>query len=109
MSASSASAGEGRLNIWHIVIAAPVATVLGDNIGYLIDRRYGKAVILRYGDRVRLTHEKNEKVEAIAAKYGPLMVNVAWFIFLPRQLNGLVAGSIGMHWATFLGAALWVG
>lgn len=112
--ASSAAAGAGNLSIWHVVIAAYVAAVLGDNIGYLIGRRYGKAVIIRYGDRLGITHEKYEQVEAVAAKYGPLMVIAARFIVLLRQLNGLVAGSVGMHWATFLGAnligaALWVG
>jgi membrane protein DedA with SNARE-associated domain len=111
---SSAAAGAGKLSIWHVVMAAYVAAVLGDNIGYLIGRRYGKAVILRYGDRFGITHEKYLKAEAIAAKYGPFMVIAARFIVLLRQLNGLVAGSVGMHWATFLGAnligaALWVG
>lgn len=112
--ASSAAAGAGKLGIWHVVIAAYVAAVLGDNIGYLIGRRYGKAVILGYGDRFGITHEKYEKAEAITAKFGPFMVIAARFIVLLRQLNGLVAGSTGMHWAAFLGAnligaALWVG
>jgi len=112
--ASSAAAGAGKLSIWHVVIAAYVAAVLGDNIGYLLGRRYGKAVILRYGDRIGITHEKYEKAEVVGAKYGPLMVIAARFLPLLRQINGLVAGSTGMHWAAFLGAnligaALWVG
>lgn len=112
--ALSAAAGAGKLSLWHVVGAAYVAAVLGDNIGYLIGRRYGKAVILRYGVRLGITHAKYEKAEAIAARYGPLMVVAARFVVLLRQLNGLVAGSTGMHWAAFLGAnlvgaALWVG
>ena len=112
--ASSAAAGAGKLNIWHVVIAAYVAAVLGDNIGYLLGRRYGKAVILRYGGRIGITHEKYAKAEAVTAKYGPLMVIAARFVPLLRQINGLVAGSTEMHWAAFLGAnlfgaALWVG
>jgi len=112
--ASSAAAGAGKLSIWHVVIAAYVAAVLGDNIGYLIGRRYGKTVILRHGERIGITHDKYARAEEITAKYGPLMVIAARFIVLLRQLNGLVAGSTGMHWAKFLianliGAALWVG
>ena len=42
------------------------------------------------------------------------MVVFARFVVLLRQLNGIVAGTTGMHWATFgianaIGAALWVG
>ncbi|AQS50228.1 hypothetical protein BMG03_20185 (plasmid) [Thioclava nitratireducens] len=112
--ASSAAAGAGKLSIWHVVIAAYAAAVLGDNIGYLIGHRYGRAVILRYGARIGITHDKYMRVEEITAKYGPFMVIAARFIVLLRQLNGLVAGSSGMHWAKFLianliGAALWVG
>ena len=112
--ASSIAAGAGKLSIWHVVIPAYVAAVLGDNIGYLIGRKYGKAVIHRYGDRIGVTDEKYEKAEAITARYGSLMVIGARFVPLLRQINGLVAGSAGMHWAAFLGAnlvgaALWVG
>ena len=42
------------------------------------------------------------------------MVMVARFVVVLRQLNGLVAGTTGMRWPTFLaanlvGAGLWVG
>jgi membrane protein DedA with SNARE-associated domain len=112
--ASSAAAGAGKLSIWHVVIAAYLAAVLGDNIGYLIGRRYGKTVIVHYGARFGITEEKYLKAEKITAKYGSLMVVVARFVILLRQLNGLVAGSTGMHWVRFMvanmiGAALWVG
>lgn len=112
--ASSAAAGAGKLNILHVVVAAYAGAVLGDNIGYLIGRRYGKVVILRYGTRLGITDDKYVQAEAIAAKYGPFMVVAARFIVLLRQLNGLVAGTTGMHWAKFLlanmiGAGLWVG
>jgi membrane protein DedA with SNARE-associated domain len=42
------------------------------------------------------------------------VIIIARFVVLARQLNGVAAGSLGMHWARFLtfnciGAALWVG
>ncbi len=112
--ASSAAAGAGTLNIWHVVIAGFSAAVLGDNIGYLIGRKFGRTVIIRYGSRFGITHEKYLKAEDIAARYGPFMVIGARFMPILRQINGLVAGSTGMHWTRFLsanivGAALWVG
>lgn len=112
--AAAAGAGAGKLNIWHVVLAAYVAAVLGDNIGYLIGRRYGRAVILSYGSRLGITPENYARAEEITARYGPLMVIAARFVVLLRQLNGLVAGSTNMPWMSFLaanivGAALWVG
>ena len=54
------------------------------------------------------------KAEAIARRHGPLMVMAARFVVVLRQLNGLVAGTTGMRWPTFIaanlvGAGLWVG
>lgn len=63
---------------------------------------------------VGITENRYAKVEAAFARFGPLMVIAARFVVLLRQMNGLVAGTAGMHWLTFalsnvVGAALWVG
>jgi membrane protein DedA with SNARE-associated domain len=112
--AASAAAAAGNLNIYAVVIAAFAAAVLGDNIGYLIGRKFGRPVVLRYGARFGATEANLARVEAVAEKYGPLMVVFARFFVVLRQLNGIVAGTSGMHWAVFgianaIGAALWVG
>jgi len=111
---TAAVAGTGQISIWQVVIAAWLGAVLGDNIAYFIGRRFGRQVLLTYGARVGITESRLARVEAITARYGPLMVIAARFVVLLRQLNGLVAGSAGMHWLTFfwanlVGAALWVG
>lgn len=110
---ASVAAGAGKLDIWLIVPAAIAGAILGDNIGYQIGRRYGRRVLERYGNRVGITHERYLKVESIAERYGAWMVVVARFFVLLRQLNGLTAGSTGMHWLLFfianaIGAVLWV-
>ena len=48
------------------------------------------------------------------ARYGGATVTFARFFSVLRQLNGIVAGTLGMDWRRFLafnslGAALWVG
>lgn len=111
---TSAIASTGQINIWHVAIAGYLGAVLGDNIAYFIGRRYGRAVVLARGARFGITPERFARAEGIAQRYGPIMVIVARFVVLLRQLNGLVAGTSGMHWMTFLlsnllGAALWVG
>ena len=50
------------------VVAAPswLGSVLGDNAAYLIGRKLGRPVILRYGSRVGLTEGAYAKAEAVA-------------------------------------------
>jgi membrane protein DedA with SNARE-associated domain len=111
---ASAAAAAGKLDIRAVAAAAFAGAVLGDNIGYLIGRKLGRPVILRYGRHVGVGEAQLDRAERIARRHGPAMVVVARFVVLLRQLNGIVAGTTGMHWATFgianaVGAALWVG
>jgi membrane protein DedA with SNARE-associated domain len=87
--------------------------VLGDNIGYWIGTTFGRAAVLRYGARIGLTAPRFETVEGVFARYGAATVIFARFVNILRQLNGIVAGILGMEWGRFflcnaLGAALWV-
>lgn len=111
---ASTAAARGEFSIYAVAAAAFVGAVLGDNIGFLLGRRLGRPVITRYGSRFGLTDSAFAKAEAAAKRHGPLMVVFARFVVLLRQLNGIVAGTTGMAWPTFLaanaaGAALWVG
>jgi membrane protein DedA with SNARE-associated domain len=111
---TSAAAARGEFNITAIAVAAFLGAVIGDNIGYLIGRRFGRAVLVRYGSRFGVTDRNLDRAEAVARRRGPLMVVFARFVVILRQLNGIVAGTTGMRWPTFLvantiGAALWVG
>ncbi len=111
---SSAAAARGVLDIRMVVLAAVAGSVLGDNIGYLIGRRYGRGVLTRYGGRIGITDANLDRAEAVARSRGPVMVVFARFVVLLRQLNGIVAGTTGMAWPAFLiantiGAVLWVG
>ncbi len=111
---AAGAAARGALDIRAVVVAAFLAAILGDNIGYLIGRRFGRGAILRVGGRFGVTDAALGRAEAIVHRYGPIMVVVARFVVLLRQLNGLVAGTTGMPWPRFfaanvVGAALWVG
>jgi membrane protein DedA with SNARE-associated domain len=111
---AGAAAATGKLPISGVAVAAFLGAVIGDNAGYLIGRRMGRPVILKYGGRVGIGPKQLDRAEQIARRHGALMVVFARFVVLLRQLNGIVAGTTGMHWATFaaanaFGAALWVG
>ncbi|MFE5207062.1 DedA family protein [Streptomyces sp. NPDC056600] len=112
--AAGVFAGAGRLDIVAVALIAFVAAVMGDNIGYLIGRYGGRALVHRWGRYVFLTPERFARAEAFFARHGGKIVTVARFVDGLRQVNGIVAGTTGMPWRRFLafnalGAALWVG
>ena len=104
----------GEMNIVAVAITATIAAVVGDNIGYLIGRKFGRGIIIKHGSRFGVTDERLKMVEQTVQKRGPLIVAVARFFVILRQLNGIAAGLAGMSWLRFLianmiGAVLWVG
>jgi membrane protein DedA with SNARE-associated domain len=110
---ASVLAGRGQLSLPLLMLSAWAGAVSGDNIGYLIGRRFGRAIVLRYGARVGITAGRLSQVEALFARYGSLTVAFARFLNVLRQLNGIVAGMLNMEWRRFLifnaiGGALWV-
>jgi len=96
-----------------LLIFAWAGSVLGDNIGYAIGRRLGRTAVTSYGARIGLTASRFVAVERVFARYASATVAFARLVNILRQLNGIVAGRLGMEWQRFLmfnalGAALWV-
>ncbi|WP_405143018.1 DedA family protein [Sphaerisporangium sp. NBC_01403] len=112
--AASVYAGAGQLNVVAVATIALAAAVIGDNIGYLIGRSGGRALVHRYGRYIFLPEKRFEAAEAFFHRHGAPIITVARFIDGLRQVNGLVAGTAGVEWRRFLtfnvlGALLWVG
>ncbi|WP_197495831.1 DedA family protein [Acidihalobacter yilgarnensis] len=111
---TSLIASQGGLHITPLLLLAWLGAVIGDNIGFAIGHFGGARLLVRYGRRLGLTHERLDRVHRFFERYGGEVVLVARFVQGARQLNGIVAGSAGMPWRRFLiynaiGAALWVG
>lgn len=109
----SVTAEHGNISFPLLLLFAWIGGVIGDNIGYLIGRRLGRVVVLRYGGKIGITPRRLSQVEVVFARYGPLTVAFARFFNVLRQLNGVVAGTLEMDWWRFLlfnalGCALWV-
>jgi membrane protein DedA with SNARE-associated domain len=107
-------ASGGALNIYLLLPLAWLGAVVGDNIGYVIGYYGGHRLMLRYGGRIGITEDRLKQVERFFKRYGPWVIVFARFVLVLRQLNGIVAGTLEMHWLHFgllnaLGAALWVG
>ena len=110
---ASVLAGRGEMSLLSLLVFAWVGSVLGDNLGYLIGRKLGRSTILHYSAKVGLTDERINGIERVYARYGSATVLFARFFAILRQLNGVVAGMLGMFWWRFVlldavGAAVWV-
>ena len=111
---AAGAAAAGELNIWGVLAAAFLGALVGDNIGYAIGHFAGRALVIRVGGKVGITTERYEYAEGFFNRYGDGIIVGARFVEILRQLNGIVAGTLGMDWRRFLafntlGAALWVG
>jgi membrane protein DedA with SNARE-associated domain len=109
----SVMAEHGNMSFPLLLLFAWIGGVVGDNIGYLIGKRLGRAVLLRYGEKIGFTPKRLSQVEAVFARYGTFTVAFARFFNVLRQLNGVIAGTLRMDWWRFLlfnalGCALWV-
>ena len=95
-------AGRGEISFSALLLSAWGGAVAGDNIGYLIGRILGHKLLQRYGRKMGLKPDRLRQAEAIFARYGPIAVGFARFFNILRQLNGVVAGALEMHWLRFL-------
>ncbi|MBK7996243.1 MAG: DedA family protein [Blastocatellia bacterium] len=104
---------EKWLNYEVAVIVCIVSAILGDNIGYMIGRRGGRPLILRYGRYVGLTEAKLNNLEGFFERYGDKTVFVARFIAGLRWAAGPLSGAARMPVGRFMfynatGAVVWV-
>ncbi|WP_091193605.1 DedA family protein [Micromonospora narathiwatensis] len=104
-------AHEGRLPLWAVAVAAIAGAALGDQVGYLVGRRYGHRLL----DRAprRLVHPEDvRRGLALIRRRGAFAVVLGRWVAALRALVPGLAGMSGMHHRTFTvanvaGGALW--
>ena len=111
---ASVLALRGDISIVYVTSAAWCGAVLGDTTGYFIGRLGGRPLLMRFGPHLGLTKARLESLSARVQRHSFTVVLFARFIWLLRQLNGVLAGSLSMPLVRFvpanmIGAALWVG
>jgi membrane protein DedA with SNARE-associated domain len=111
--AAAVFAGSGNMNIAVVILVAVLGAIIGDNIGFVVGHFGGRPLVERFGRYVFLTPQRLDHAEEFFNDHGGKVVTFARFIEGLRQVNGLLAGIVGMHWAKFLGfnalgAVLWV-
>src|SRR2546423_2734258 len=100
--AAAILASRGDLDIVPVIVLAATAAIVGDNLGYLIGRRGGRKLILRY-ERLRPHAERALAAgEPFFARHGPKAVFLGrWFAGL-RIAAAWLAGINRMRWPSFL-------
>lgn len=101
------------LHLYWIIPIGTAAATLGDNLGFLLGRRYGQT-LLRWTRKIfHLSDEDVGAAKDLVRRRGSTTIFFARYIFGLRTIAGPLAGMLGMEWKrfvlfNFLGAASWV-
>ena len=104
-------ASEQVLNIWVLLIIAPVASVLGNSTGYWFGAWLGPRLFTKE-DSFFFNKKYIERSEMFYQKYGPRAIVLARFVPVVRTFIPILAGVARMRYSTFLiyniiGSILW--
>jgi membrane protein DedA with SNARE-associated domain len=102
-----------ELDIWVLIVAASLAAILGNTIGFRIGRTFGALLLGRYGARVGLTKDRVLIGQWLFVRYGMAFVFVARFLPFLRNMAAVLAGMNSMaphrfHVASAAAAVAWV-
>jgi undecaprenyl-diphosphatase len=95
-------AGEGTLSILLLIGIVWTCATIGDSIGFMIGRRYGRVFAERHGPKVRLTEDRLRKVEEYFARHGGKTIILGRWLGFVRPLMPFTAGTSGMSYRAFL-------
>lgn len=99
--AASLLAAAGHLSFPVVVAVATTAAILGDNLGYWIGRRGGRAVLAREGRYARHRRRLLVRGERFFDRHGPKAVFLGRWVTGVRVVAAVVAGASNMRWRTF--------
>ncbi|MEA2468593.1 MAG: hypothetical protein QOJ57_2719 [Thermoleophilaceae bacterium] len=97
-------ASQGKLQIEIVIAIAALAAIVGDNLGYLISRKYGRALLERPGPFERRRRQVVKMGEPFFERHGPKAVFFGRWIVGLRTWASWLAGASGMRWRSF---AVW--
>jgi membrane-associated protein len=100
--AASVLASQGKLSIELVIAIAATAAIVGDNVGYLLGRRFGRRLMERPGRAKAGREMALARGEQLFDRHGPKAVFLGRWIALLRIWAAWLAGIAGMRWRSFL-------
>jgi membrane-associated protein len=94
-------ASQGHLKIELVILIGAASAIAGDNIGYLLGRRFGRDVFLAKGPLLKHRQRAIEAGDRFFDRHGPKAVFLARWIALVRFAAAWLAGINKMHFPTF--------
>lgn len=106
------SRGLGLENAIGMAATGALGSTVGAVLIYFISMKIGRAAVIRFGRRIRVSEYEIEKAERWFAKYGPLAVFTARMVPGIREIISIPAGIGKMNLAkfiayTFAGSLVW--
>ena len=105
-------AAAGYLDLPWLLLLGSICAVAGDQVGYFIGRKAGKALYSRPDSRF-LKRKHLERTRAFYEKYGAKTIVLARFVPIVRTFAPAVAGAAEMNYRRFVtfnvcGGVLWI-
>src|SRR6476660_5546654 len=94
-------AAAGKLNLWLVLLAFFLGSVIGDSTGYWTGRVMGKTLFNREDSWI-FKPRRVEKARSFFEKHGVKTVILARFVPIVRTFAPLVVGAAEMSYAQFL-------
>jgi membrane-associated protein len=102
-------ASVGSVGLWLMMSVVVVCAIAGDNVGFVVGRRFGSRLLARSGLR---NNAAIARTTTLLQKHGGPAVLIGRFVALVRAIVPGVAGASGLRYRTFLlfnvvGGLLW--
>ncbi|MEV6812354.1 DedA family protein [Micromonospora sp. NPDC051296] len=99
------------LPLWAVIAAAAAGACIGDQIGYLLGRRYGPSVLAR-APAVARRHMDLDRAQRLVSSRGAAAVVVGRWVAVLRTVVPIIAGASGLRraafgWANVAGGLVW--
>jgi undecaprenyl-diphosphatase len=101
----------GRLPLWAVIVAAIAGAAIGDQIGYLVGRRYGADLVKKMPDRVRRSGELDRAMGLVRRRGAVAVLLGRWAAALRALVPGVAGmsgiGRLRFTLANVAGGAVW--
>lgn len=92
----------GVLDPWLVGAVTIAGAFCGDQVGYLLGRKYGYGLIRRFGRYFFFNEKRVRATERYYLKHGGKTVFIGRFMSILRSFGPVVAGISGMRYRTFV-------